>query len=140
MKVADIQAGSLDSAGTIIEEVYTKYDPNYAVYRTKSRVLVQFGDLEETEKSQRAALATLYPLRGEVNGLIDGWRGSKDATRAAKARRYERRAADALVVALEASPADGALLLQSVKADLIDGRQATGRVQYLATALATALA
>ncbi|HEY5070401.1 MAG TPA: hypothetical protein VII63_00075 [Caulobacteraceae bacterium] len=140
MKVSEINATALDAAGIRIEEVYAKYDPVYAVYRTAERVLVHFSDDADQEKTQRTALASLSPIRGEINGLIDGWRTSKKPQLYSRSRRFERRVADALVVALEGDMADAILVLQAVKIDLMDERVSIGRFQYLKFASATACA
>lgn len=137
MKVSEIKANGLDAAGVRIEEVYAKYDPVYAVYRTTERVLIHFSDDTKQEKSQRAALASLSPIRGEINGLIDGWRTSKKPALYSRSRRLERRVADALVVALEDDMADAILVLQAIKTDVLDERQSIGRFQYLSVASIT---
>ncbi len=134
MKVSEVRTGAPDAAGKTVEEVYAKYEPSYAVYRTKERVLVHFADDADEQKAQRSSLATLNPLRGEINGQIDGWRASKDPKRISTVQRIERRVADALVVALEADVPDALLLLQAIKADLLDERRSNGRIQYLLVA------
>ena len=136
MKVSEVKARGKDEADLVIEEVYARYDPFYAVYRTRERVVVQFADAPDQEKIQRAALSKLSPIRGEINGLIDGWRHSKNHRQHATARRFERRVADALVVALEDDLADAALLLQGIKNDLVTERTSRGRFQYLEIASA----
>ena len=66
-----------DFVGNEIECVYSYNPPLYAVYRTRTRVMVQFADpdVEAGEKArrQRQALLPLTALRGQVNALIDGW-------------------------------------------------------------------
>ena len=97
-----------NSAGDAIREFYACNPPYYAVYRTDTRVMIDFADKGATETLQRAKLAPLGPLRSEINGLINGWRGSRDHRKLAKARTFDRRTADALVMALEDS--DNAVL------------------------------
>lgn len=138
MKVADIETTKKDSAEASILEVYAKYPPYYAVYRTPQRVLIQFADGPELEQVQRRNLAVLNPLRGEINGLIDGWHDSKNKRLLSNSRRFQRRVADALVVGLEDDIPDALTLLTAVKTDLLDERNSAGRVQYLSVACITA--
>src|SRR3954464_4804671 len=73
-KVADIKRGEEDSAGVRVTHVYAKVDTAYAVYRTDERVVVQSSDDPALGGDQRKLLAPLGPVRGEIDGLIDGWR------------------------------------------------------------------
>ena len=134
MKVSDLKLNAVDAADATVEEIYAKYDPDYAVYRTKARVLVHFADDHGVEQKQRSSIAPLNPLRGEINGLIDGWRASNSDFKKSKARRFERRVADALIVALQDDVPSAKLVLQETKADLMEERQSAGRVWYLAGA------
>ncbi|WP_020181315.1 hypothetical protein [Methylopila sp. M107] len=130
--------------------------------------MIQYADEDQLASEQRLALAHLAPLRGEISSLIDGWRASfrwKDlfgrkakqqaeppteggspraATAAAemqsRARRFDRRTADALVVALQGDQASAELLLRAIKQDILDERMSTGRVQYVLAAWGFALA
>ena len=82
-KVADIlpplpgEPAHRDFVGNEIECVYSYNPPYYAVYRTRTRVMVQFADPEveagEKARRQRQALLPLTALRGQINALIDGW-------------------------------------------------------------------
>ena len=76
LNVADIERGGVDDMGVRIIQVYGKKPPEYAVYRTRERVVIQFADAPAVTQEQRKAMAVLNPLRGEINGLIDGWRNS----------------------------------------------------------------
>ncbi len=87
--VEQILIGRTDSSGNQILTVYSKIDQRYALYRTPERVVVQFADDDAVGDQQRAALAPLNPVRGEINGLIDGWRGSSDPDKQSKARLFE---------------------------------------------------
>ena len=139
MKVADIELTKKDSADAPILEVYAKYPPNYAVYRTAQRVLIQFAEAADQEQVQRRTLAVLNPLRGEINGLIDGWHDSKNKKLLSNSRRFQRRVADALVVGLEDDIPDALTLLTAVKTDLLEERKSAGRFQYLKVASISAL-
>src|SRR4249920_3911932 len=97
--VAEVKDQGLDAAGVRITSVYVRQAPHYAIYRTDERVMVHFADAEAEAKRQSATLAPLNPLRGDINGLIDGWRSSKKARLQARAKRYDRRVADALGMA-----------------------------------------
>jgi hypothetical protein len=136
--VAAIMQGGNDSVGASIVSVYAKQPPLYAVYRTKERVAIQYADEESTAKAQRGALAKLNAVRGEINGLIDSWRSSSKARRESDAKRFDRRVADALIVALEGDADNAATLLDTVKIDIVDTRTSWARFQYLIVASVTA--
>ncbi|MBZ9898544.1 hypothetical protein LB545_29990 [Mesorhizobium sp. BR1-1-6] len=135
--VADIVKDQLDFTGAKIETVYSKVSNTYAVYRTPERVMVQFSDDEKLGSEQRLALAPLNPVRGEINGLIDGWRESRFLNvgkKQARARLFDRRTADALTVALQGDQTHAAELLTAVKADILEERTSIGRTEYLIVA------
>jgi hypothetical protein len=141
-RVADIRLNGEDPAGARIAEVYARNPPHYAVYRTSERVLAWFADDPAEAGAQRARLARLNPARGAINGLVDGWR-TGPAHEQARARRYERGVADALVMALEgpgdAEAADAAALLDQIKADVLAERTSRACLQYVLAALAATL-
>src|SRR6476661_5105194 len=99
MQVEAIKTEGLDPAGKKITDVYVKNPPFYAIYHTDQRVMVHYDDTTAEAKRQSELLAPLSPIRGEINGLIDGWRSSPKQNLKDKAKRYERRVADALGVA-----------------------------------------
>jgi len=134
MSVAAIKQGEIDSAGVRITTVYAKRPPDYAVYGTDERVMVHYADDGAVEKTQRTSMAPLNPARGEINGLIDGWRTSWFKEMRANAKRYDRRVADALVMGLEEDPASASTLLDAIKKDIIDERTSWARFLYLITA------
>jgi hypothetical protein len=134
MQVADIETGQNDSTGVEVETVYSKVSGTYAIYRTAGRVVVQFADDEKLSSEQRLALAPLNPVRGEINGLIDGWRQSNDSEKEAKARIFDRRVADALIVGLQGDPAHALELLTTLKADILEERTSVARTQYVIVA------
>lgn len=136
--VTDIVKGQTDLTGSAIETVFSKVSNTYAVYGTSERVMVQYADDSALGSEQRLALAPLNPLRGEINGLIDGWRsGSLISSDRKKhmARAFDRRTADALTVALQGDQAHAATLLKAVKSDLLDERTSVGRAEYLIVAI-----
>jgi hypothetical protein len=137
MPVAAIEQGKNDASGAAITTVYAKRPPDYAVYRTAERVMVHYADDGAIEKIQRGVMAPLNPARGEINGLVDGWRTSRRQRLAANARRYDRRVADALVACLEDDPAGAATLLEAIKKDLVEERTSWARYQYLMVASGT---
>jgi hypothetical protein len=138
LTVANIAMDQTDSAGVPVRIVYAKDPPNYAVYGTDDRVVIQFADDPATARSQRSALTKLNPLRGEINGLVDGWRSSKDAKLKAKARCFDRRAADALTLGLEGDVDSALGGLQEVAKALIEDRTSWARFLYLLVASGTA--
>ncbi|MGK9338535.1 hypothetical protein [Sinorhizobium meliloti] len=140
--VADIVKGQADMTGSTIETVFSKVSNIYAVYGTADRVMVQFADDPKLGSEQRLALSPLNPVRGEINGLIDGWRSGSLINSDRKkciARRFDRRTADALTIALQGDQPHAATLLKAVKADLLDERTSMGRAEYLIMAIICAI-
>jgi len=137
--VADIVAGGQDSSGARIETVYAKAVPMYAVYRTPERVMVQYADDPQLGSDQRQALIASNPLKGEINGLIDGWRKGTTESVLARARLFDRRVADALVVALQGDQAHAVDLLNQIKTDIVAERTSIARTSYLFTSCATTI-
>ena len=147
--VADLKVGDHDALGQRVLCFYSKKAVTYAVYRVARRVSVQFADETGVEDAQRKALAQLAPLRGQIDGLIDGWRdgsthsvfGLENAARLrSKATRYDRRVADALVVALEGDLPGAAAFLAQIRQDILDERVAWARFEYLIAAFIMAVA
>ncbi len=137
MKVSEVRFGVLDAAGTPIEAVYTKNDPQYAVYRTSQRVMIHLADDLDERKGQQETLALLNPLRNEINALIDGWRTSPEHDKEALTRLYDRRIADALTLAMEGDPVSSKALLKSTLDEIGEERQSRGRIEHLFYAAAT---
>jgi len=145
----DIVVDQFDALGQKVLYIYGRKAPVYAVYGANRRVMICYADASDKADEQRKQLSPLAPLRGEIDGLIDGWRDGRgrsllgtgiSATLKAKADRYNRRVADALVVALEGDVVTAAQLLDEVKQDILKDRVATARFEYLAVSLLTALA
>jgi hypothetical protein len=139
--VADICLGGSDSSGATILTVYTKIQKRYAIYRTAEGVSIQFADDPERGDAQRIALAPLSPLRGQISGLIDGWRGSENEGDRVRAALFDRRVAGALGAALQGCPGavgHATTLLEEVKADVIAERTSKARVVYAVSAGTTA--
>lgn len=153
--VADLAVGRRDPMGDEVLEFRGRNPPHYAVYMTRSRMKVMFADEAEENARQRRALAPLNPLRGEIVGLIDGWRDALETDepgaasslfkpwtwprhwrrrRAARSKLFNRQVGDALIVALE-DDVDGALgQLGRIKQEILDARVAWARFQYLLAA------
>lgn len=148
--VADLPVdGKFDSMGQEIRCFYGRRAPHYAAYRTSLRVMVHFADKDEDAARQRKDLAVLTPVRGEIDGLVDGWRAgtshglfgmTNSEALQAKATRYDRRVGDALIVALEGDVTTAQLLLAKIKEDILNDRVASARFEYLLAAFASALA
>ncbi len=132
ISIDDVNLHVKDAAAVRVVEIYAKNPPYYAVYRTPTRVVVHYADDPVLARAQRSALAPLNPLRGVINSLLDGWKP-------ARAQRFSRGVADALVVALEGDMAGAAVILQNVKQEIIDERTSWARFQYLIIALLTAV-
>lgn len=158
VSVENIQPNKNDYAGNQILCVFAYNPPDYAVYRTAMRVMVQFADKKEQARRQRTALRDLTSLRGEINGLIDGWHDPGREAQAGesteppppplkdrilwwrparreelykRAIRYDRRVADAVVTALENDLTTARWLLAEVKNDIISERTSIARWSYL---------
>ncbi|QXQ06588.1 hypothetical protein KX816_00390 [Sphingosinicellaceae bacterium] len=157
MDVAGIVKGGLDETGNKIGQIYYRNPPHYAIFRAADRVVVHYHDDPDKQEEQRRVLAPINPLRGQINGLIDGWRGpvggradehpgiiarahrwiagdGDSPQRRAAAARYDRRVADALSLALENDVPSALLYLDGVKHDIEDERSARARRFYVATA------
>lgn len=74
----EIVKGRKDPAGELIIKVYSYNPPFYAIYRTRDRLIVQFADSDALRSQQRARIVPLMPMRGQINGLINGWRSAND--------------------------------------------------------------
>lgn len=146
--VADLRPGGKDALEQKITCLYARKPPEYAVYRVHRRVLVHFADDPHKADEQRKNLSQLAPLRGEIDGLIDGWRDGSthaffgldnSAKLKSKAMRYDRRVGDSLIVALEDDLTGARDILARVKQDILDERVAWARFEYLIAAFCTAL-
>ena len=134
--LADLMRGIPDDAGYVIIDIYARKPPDYAVFSNEQRVAIQFADRADKAAEQRKMMSGLNPLRGEINGLIDGWRyAGEHSGRRRKAQRYDRRVADSLIAALEGDVAGGIGLLTRIKQDIVDERTANARLLYVAAAL-----
>ena len=146
--VNQVKVDGVDFAGNRISCLYAYAPPRYAVYRTLARVMVHFSDNADEAIAQRARIASLTPLRGQISSLIDGWHNaadrwwmpwSKDHPLRKRAIRYDRRTADAIVLALDNadsnSLATSQALLAEIKNDIISERTSMARSDYLRYAL-----
>lgn len=138
-KVDDIVRGRRDSTDAEILTVYAKVTPLYAIYKTADRVMIHFADDAEKGSEQRQALVPINPLLGEINGLVDGWRISPKPKLKAKANIFDRRVADALLLALQGHAALAQPLLREIKNDLLEERTSPARVDYALVASGVAL-
>jgi hypothetical protein len=130
--VDDVRLGARDATESIIENIYAKAPPLYAVYRNADRVAVQYSDNEALADRQRTDTAKLSVLRSEINGLIDGWRRSKKGVFLARARRYDGEVAAALIQCLEEGNPDNARAqLQRTRDDVLAERTSWGKSEYL---------
>ena len=159
MNVADLKLAQPDSLGIDnVSYFYARKPPEYAVYRTEDsagraqRVLVHFADDTVKSDDQRKALAQLAPARGEIAGLVDGWRSAPDhqcfprsfwvshgLMLRKKAEHYDRRVGDALTVAMEGDLTGAGEVLRKIKLDISEERIGRSRFEYLLTALSFAI-
>lgn len=138
-RVEEVVEQSKDSLGEEVRCFYAKNPPEYLVYRNDLRVMVHFADDSRKARRQRLALAALNPLRGQISGLIDGWHGSDNPRERARAARYDRRVADAVIMGLEGSVSDALALLTEIRDAIIAERKSIGRTDYLMWAAGVAL-
>ena len=136
--VSAIRLNEADANGMKVRSIYARFDPRYAVYRTEERVNIQFADDPKLESEQREKVARLSPLRGEINGLVDGWRTDRRKRFKSAALRYDRRVADTLIVALEGDVDSALQILPQIRDDVVAERKSLARFKYLVYAAATA--
>jgi hypothetical protein len=152
MNVADLAKDKLDLAGVPVDLIYYRHAPIYAIYGTAQRVGVHYADDPAIADEQRKVLSQLAPVRGEINGLVDGWRTADEKKRIfiwfgwkrglklrARAKRYDRQVADALVVALEGDLTGADALLNKIRDDAKGERVSWARFEYLLMAIGAAL-
>jgi hypothetical protein len=159
--------GGKDVAGNDILYIYAKRPPTYMVYREPMKVAVHFAEDPRKEARQRATIAALNPLRGQINGLVEGWRISPKNLKAledehkesgfwkrfrlglklAAVRRrtdraacYDRRVADAVITGLEGSVPDALALLTEIRDGLIAERKSYAETDYLGWAAGAGIA
>ena len=132
-KVSDVKLGVLDAAGAQIDTVYYLWQGDHAIFRTTERVVIQYADDKDTADAQRSKLAPLNVVRGEINGLVDGWRKGTDVEKS-KAKLFDRGVADALEYAFESDAAGALATLNAIKANVLAERTAVARSQYIVVA------
>jgi hypothetical protein len=137
--VADITLNAIDQTGKQIKFIFCKVAETYAIYSNEDRIVVQYADDPKKADEQRRTVAFLAPLRGEINGLIEDWRDHRWAIYRAKAQRYDRRTADALLVALQGDGEMATKLLEAVRSDILEERRSLGRLYYVGWAFLAGL-
>lgn len=137
-RVEDVRIEGQDLTGSRIEEIYSKTD-SYAVYRTPTRVAVQYSDNSTEANPQRQRVIPLNNLRTQINGLINGWRSSRSHLFQSKARRYDGRVAAALVLALDGDTTTPAAALTELRDEIMAERVSWGRFEYLISAFIVAV-
>ena len=137
--VASICQEQPDSTGANVEAVYSKVVPIYAVYRTASRVMVQFADDGTLGSEQRQSLAPVNPVRGRLNGILDEWRNGRNEKRRRRADNFDRRIADALTLALQGHGDHAQTLFTGIEHDIDAERNSWARFQYLIWAAAATI-
>lgn len=129
--IADLVKGGTDCAGSEVLNVYSKVAGTYAIYRTPERVVIHYADDPVLGAEQRKALAPLHPIRGQITGLVDGWRVDSREKVVARAAVFDRRVADALVVALQGYVPQAEMLLNEIRDDVLEERTSIARVYYV---------
>jgi hypothetical protein len=129
-KLEQVKLDAADDSGNPIKIIYALDRKHYAVYGTEVRLGVQYSDDPKDARVQRLHVAKIQVLRGQINGLIDGWRGGGKRNKA-KAARFDRRGADAIVMALEGDVDDARVALAELKQDIVEDRISWARFYYL---------
>ena len=137
--IDNIAKNARDLAGNIIEEVYIKVRPLYAVYRTANRVVVQYADEEKLANEQRKSMRYLNLVRAQISGLTSDWCKSKYGTFKRKAEKYDGRVASALILCLEGDGASALASLVDTKDEIFAERTSWGRFEYLISASVVSL-
>jgi|GEM_PF-2011850 len=140
MQVEKIKVGELDSAGNRITAVYAKVSGTYAIYCTGEHVMVHFSDDEQLGAEQRLCLVSLHDMRGTIDELssdllLQGDKGCADVV-----SDIRRQMAFALQIALQGQKEIGLLKLTRLHARLVDQKQSSARLYYLASTLVILLA
>ncbi|WP_218843533.1 MULTISPECIES: hypothetical protein [unclassified Sphingomonas] len=112
--------------------IYSIKPPEYAIYQTDTRVVVQYADDRALADRQRTSLIGLNPLRGEITGLTETWNRSKRG--GFRAHAFSRRVANALALALEGDGVGAETELRAIRQEILDQRLAIGRFEYLVAA------
>jgi hypothetical protein len=132
--VGNVKIGASDLTGKLIEEVYIKVRPQYAVYRTADRVVIQYADDETLATEQRRLMSTVNLVRAQISGLICDWARSRYKAFKDKSAKYESRVASALILCLEGDGVAALASLNDTKEDIIAERTSWGRFEYLISA------
>jgi hypothetical protein len=139
-RLEDVKLGGKDRSGYDVKCIYALNPPEYAVYGTEVRTSIQYADDPLLAKQQRTAMSVCSPLRGQINGLIDGWRNQGKRGRGHRVADYDRRVADALVMGLEGNVAATLDLLTEIRNDIVAERRSLAQSDYLMTAVITVAA
>lgn len=132
--VADVVEKGTDMAKNQILCVFSKVPPQYAIYITHNRLVVQYADDPKRADEQRKKMATLNGLRMQIEGLVYGWRMSRFATHRRRAKKFDIRVAAALVLCLEGDSETAHAALIEIKDDIVAERTSWARFEYLITA------
>jgi len=131
-KIADLTLKQPDANGAIVERIYIRIDTLYAVYCTGERVAIQFADDPEFGAEQRKSLGELLVTRGTIDSYLATMRA--DPKLSGCVQRYERRLADALILALQGQTNQAVAEMERLHADLVEERRSTARqVSLIAT-------
>jgi hypothetical protein len=124
VSVRDIRKNQADCRGEKIDFVFFRR-PDYAVYRSGGKILVQYSDNEGTARSQIANTADLLPLRSRLQYLM------KDME-APSACHWQ--IAEALRLGLDGQREAAKSMMQAAIDDILARRMSKGRTLYLAWA------
>lgn len=129
--VSQIKRGAPDSRGVLVEHIYALRSEEYAIYGADG-IWVEFADAPDKEKEQRKAVLSIGEARADLASLLLGWKPRRR-------RVYDCKIAMALQLALDDQVTAAQKVIDSARADVLNERAAAGRLQYLASAVASCI-
>lgn len=120
-QVQDIRKGQKDNRGEPIDLVFFKR-PDFAIYQSHGKILVQYADDETLAKQQIAQIAELLPLKDQLQYLVQNLD---------RPERYHWQIAEALRLGLHGQKESARNVMQGAIGDINATRIRNGRVAYL---------
>ena len=125
IRVYDIRKGQQDNRGETIDLVFFKR-PEFAIYQSGGKILVQYADDEALAKQQIAKIAELLPLKDRLQYLVQNMDRPK---------RYHWQIAESLRLGLYGQKEPAKNIMQGAIDDINATRLRNGRVSYLVATL-----
>jgi len=125
IRVYDIRKGQQDNRGETIDLVFFKR-PEFAIYQSGGKILVQYADDEALAKEQIAKIAELLPLKDRLQYLVQNMD---------QPERYHWQIAESLRLGLYGQKDPAKNIMQGAIDDINAMRLRNGRVSYLVATL-----